>query len=104
MRIFKLCLIALITFLIAVEIPFLINDVVSFSMSPVLAQTPAARKTEADQLLREGIERLQEKMDTNQADATLNLFQQALTIYREIQDHSGEGQVLKNLGNFYYLR
>ena len=74
-----------------------------FKIHQILAQTITEQKAEADQLLKKGIERLQENIDANQADATLKLFQKALSIYREIQDRRGEGQVLKNLGNFYYL-
>ncbi|MDJ0600350.1 MAG: CHAT domain-containing tetratricopeptide repeat protein [Crocosphaera sp.] len=100
MRLLKFCLIVLLTFLIIVGIPDLINTVF-FSTSPVLSQTKTERTMEADRLLNEGIEKLA-KMEPHQADSILTLFQQALAIYQEENDQNGEGQVFKNLGVFYY--
>jgi CHAT domain-containing protein len=65
----------------------------------VLAQTPDARKAEADRLNQQGIQQCQ----TGQCEAALQSFQQALTIYREIKDRLGEGQSLGNLGNAYFF-
>lgn len=72
-----------------------------FQSNQVLAQATTERKVEADRLLQQGIEQLA-NIDFSQADSTLTLFQKALAIYREIQDQPSEGQVLKNLGIFYY--
>jgi len=68
--------------------------------SSALAQAPTTqdRKTQADRLLDEGLKQL----NASQFQAALQSLQQALTIYQEIQDRSGEGQALKNLGNTYY--
>ena len=63
------------------------------------AQGSQDRKTQAYQLLEQGIEQI----DAGQPEAALEYLQQALIIYREIRDRQGEGQVLKNLGNAYYL-
>src|SRR5919202_6279975 len=65
--------------------------------SQVLAQTPDARKAEADRLFQQGIQQYQ----TSQFEAALQSWQQALTIYREIKDRKGEGQALGNLGLAY---
>ncbi|MDJ0581548.1 tetratricopeptide repeat protein [Crocosphaera sp.] len=100
MRLLKFCLIVLLTFLIIVGIPDLINTVF-FSTSPVLSQTKTERTMKADKLLNEGIEKLA-KMEPHQADSILTLFKQALAIYQEEKDRNGEGQVFKNLGVFYY--
>src|SRR5919202_565181 len=65
--------------------------------SQVLAQTPDARKAEADRLFQQGIEQYQ----TSQFEAALQSWQQALAIYREIKDRKGEGDALGNLGIAY---
>ena len=65
----------------------------------VLAQTPDARKAEADRLFQQGIEQFQ----TSQFEAAKQSWQQALIIYREIKDRKGEGNTLNNLGNAYYF-
>ncbi|MBD2196891.1 MULTISPECIES: CHAT domain-containing protein [Calothrix] len=76
---------------------------ITFSLSaspgelPVLAQTPDPRKTQADSLLDQGIQQYQ----TSQWKAAMQSWQQALSIYREIQDRQGEGRALGNLGNAY---
>ncbi len=73
----------------------------SFSASPgelrVLAQTPQARKAEADRLFNQGNQQFQ----TSQFTAALQSWQQALSIYREIKDRQGEGAALGNLGLAY---
>ncbi|BAZ03340.1 TPR repeat-containing protein (plasmid) [Tolypothrix tenuis PCC 7101] len=64
----------------------------------VLAQTPQARKAEAERLLQQGYQ----EYKTSQFEAALQSWQQALSIYREIKDRQGEGWALGNLGNAYY--
>ncbi|MBD2354933.1 tetratricopeptide repeat protein [Tolypothrix sp. FACHB-123] len=64
----------------------------------VLAQTPQARKAEADRLLEQGNQQFQ----TSQFEAALQSWQQALIIYREIKDRQGESWALGNLGNAYH--
>ncbi|MBD2353120.1 tetratricopeptide repeat protein [Tolypothrix sp. FACHB-123] len=66
--------------------------------SRVLAQTPQARKAEADRLLDQGVQQYQ----TSQFEVALRSWQQALIIYREIKDRKGEGNALGNLGLAYY--
>ncbi len=61
------------------------------------AQTVDARKAEADRLLQQGIEQFQ----TSQFAAALQSWQQALSLYRQIQDRRGEGKALGNLGIAY---
>ena len=73
----------------------------SLSGSPgelrVLAQTPQARKAEADRLLNQG----KQQYEISQFEAALRSWQQALIIYREIKDRQGEGNALGNLGVAY---
>ncbi|MEW6492028.1 MAG: CHAT domain-containing tetratricopeptide repeat protein [Cyanobacteriota bacterium] len=66
--------------------------------SQVLAQTPDARKAEADQLRQQGIQQAQ----TGQVEAALKSWEQALAIYQEIKDRVGEGKTVGNLGVAYY--
>ncbi|MEG4801049.1 tetratricopeptide repeat protein [Microcoleus sp. ARI1-B5] len=59
-----------------------------------------SRQAEADSLLRQGLEQSQ----TNQLDAALASYRQALTIYREVEDTWGVNLAilaLQNLGNMY---
>jgi CHAT domain-containing protein/Flp pilus assembly protein TadD len=63
----------------------------------VLAQTPDARKAEADRLIQQG----NQQLETSQFEAALQSFRQALTIYREIKNRQGEGWALGNLGIAY---
>ncbi|OKH36912.1 Fis family transcriptional regulator [[Phormidium ambiguum] IAM M-71] len=62
-----------------------------------LAQTPEARKAEADRLFQQGIQ----QFNTSKFEAALQIWQQALIIYREIKDQNNEGKVLRNLGVVY---
>ncbi|MGI0493757.1 tetratricopeptide repeat protein [Alkalinema pantanalense CENA528] len=63
-----------------------------------IAQTnPAAQKAEAERLLQQGIQQYQ----TSQFEAALQSWQQALTLYRSINDRKGEGNSLGNLGLVY---
>jgi len=66
----------------------------------VLAQASSSQKAEANRLVQQGIEKLNQR----QVSAAQNLLQQALNIYRQIKDTLGEGETLKNLGNAYYLQ
>jgi len=66
-------------------------------VSPSLAATSDNQKADAERFLKTGIQQFQ----NNQIAAALNSWQQALTIYREIKDRSGEGQALGNLGFAY---
>lgn len=63
-----------------------------------MAQTPAERKLEADQLSQQGLEQFK----ISQFEAALQSWQQALIIYREIKDRKGEGKTLGRLGVIYY--
>jgi CHAT domain-containing protein len=67
--------------------------------SQALAQMPDARKAEADRLLQQGNAQSQ----TNQLEAALQSWQQAITIYREIKDRQGEGLALARLGGAYFV-
>ncbi|MEW5860481.1 MAG: tetratricopeptide repeat protein [Cyanobacteriota bacterium] len=92
----QLGIFALITFLATISAPF--NLSASFSTPQVLAQTSESRKTEAERLLEQGIQQI----DNRQFDKAFQSLQQALTIYRELKDRQGEGTALANLGNVYY--
>ncbi|WP_249069865.1 CHAT domain-containing protein [Argonema antarcticum] len=87
----------LITLLSAGAIPFAANLRVILSTPPVLAQTPDARKAEADRLIEQGTQQYQ----SNQFEAAVKSWQQALNIYREIKDREEEGRVLGNMGVAY---
>jgi CHAT domain-containing protein len=108
MRLPRIGLTALITVLatlVSVDLAFPVlgqliqNPKSKIPNSQVLAQTPDARKAEADRLLQQGIQQAQ----TSQFEAALQSWQQALIIYREIKDHKGEGQALGNLGLAYHF-
>jgi len=60
--------------------------------------TPEQKKAEAHRLFNQGIE----EFYRSQYPQALQSWQQALTIYREIGDRQGEGNVLGNLGIAYY--
>ncbi|HEY9295782.1 MAG TPA: tetratricopeptide repeat protein, partial [Phormidium sp.] len=62
-----------------------------------LAQTSEARKAEADRLFQQGIQ----QFNTSQFEAALQIWQQALIIYREIKDRQSEGMALGGLGIAY---
>ncbi|AFY31639.1 CHAT domain-containing tetratricopeptide repeat protein [Calothrix sp. PCC 7507] len=68
-----------------------------FTTSQVLAQTVDTRKTEADRLFDQGLERY--KM--GQREGALKLWQQALQIYRNIKDRKAEVISLGNMGRTY---
>jgi CHAT domain-containing protein/tetratricopeptide (TPR) repeat protein len=65
--------------------------------SQVLAQTPDARKAEADRLHIQGVQ----MFFTSQMEAAIRSWQQALIIYQEIKDRSGEADSLFSLGLAY---
>ncbi|BAY60627.1 TPR repeat-containing protein [Calothrix brevissima NIES-22] len=97
MKIHKIALITLITLLITIgQAP--INQSAIVGITQALAQTPQARKAEADRLFKQGNQQYQ----TSQFEAALRSWQQALIIYREIKDRNGEGATLGNLGAAYY--
>ena len=62
------------------------------------AQTTQDRKAEADQLLFKGYQEFQ----TSQFESAFQSWQQALTIYRKIEDRRGEGAAVGSLGMAYY--
>ena len=100
MRFQRIGLSALVTFLatiLNVELRLPILDWQLIQNSQVLAQTPEARKAEADQLLQQG----NQQYRISQFEAALQSWQQALIIYREIKDRKGEGQSLGSLGIAY---
>jgi len=64
---------------------------------PVVAQAIEASEAEADRLWQQGNQQFQ----TRQFPAALNSWQQALQIYRALNNREGEGGVLNNLGGAY---
>jgi CHAT domain-containing protein/lipopolysaccharide biosynthesis regulator YciM len=62
-----------------------------------VTQTVDARKAEADRLLQQGIQQYR----VNLLETSVQSFQQALKIYREIKDQRGEGGALWHLGTAY---
>ncbi|MER3492866.1 MAG: Fis family transcriptional regulator [Mastigocladus sp. ERB_26_2] len=65
--------------------------------SQTLAQSFDA-ESQADQLVKKG----EELVDQGRSEVALPLFEQALAIYRKINNHRGEAQTLKGIGNVYY--
>ncbi|MBD2358550.1 CHAT domain-containing protein [Tolypothrix sp. FACHB-123] len=97
MKINKIALLTLITLLITIgQAP--INHSAIVGITQASAQTPQARKAEADTLYNQGIQQYQ----TSQFEAALRSWQQALIIYREIKDRQGESWALGNLGSAYH--
>jgi CHAT domain-containing protein/tetratricopeptide (TPR) repeat protein len=74
-------------------------------MPAAMAQSAEARKAEADVLRASEAERLFqqgiEQYNRSQAREAIQSWEQALTIYREIDDRGGEGNALGNLGLAY---
>jgi tetratricopeptide (TPR) repeat protein len=96
MKIHKIALLTLITLLTTIgQTPINLPAIVGITQA--LAQTPQARKAEADRLLKQGNQQLQ----TSQFEAALQSLNQALTLYREIKDYQGEGWTLAGLGLVY---
>ena len=83
--------IAMLTFLACGQVQIVMSE-------SIQAQTNQGRKAKADRLLQQGIQQYQ----ISQFEAAFQSWQQALTIYREIKDRSGEGAALGNLGLAYY--
>jgi hypothetical protein len=96
MPISKLCTVSLVTLLVTV-LPAEIGKVGSIAIPSAQAQVQDARKAEADRLLDQGLQQFQ----TSQFEAALQSWQQALVLYREIQDRQSEGWALGNLGLAY---
>ncbi|WP_307722542.1 tetratricopeptide repeat protein, partial [Sphaerospermopsis reniformis] len=92
----KIRLIAFTTLILTVLQPA-VNLPVLFQVSQVFAQTPAARRAEADRLFQQGIE----QDNNSQFAAALQSWQQALIIYREIKNRYGEVLALGFQGEAY---
>ncbi|MBD2358548.1 CHAT domain-containing protein [Tolypothrix sp. FACHB-123] len=96
MKLQKIALVSLIALLTTIaQTPINLPTV---GITQALAQTPQARKAEADRLFNQGNQQYQ----TSQFEAALQSLQQALIIYREIKDRQGEGGALGNLGLAYF--
>ncbi|GAB4204943.1 MAG: hypothetical protein Fur006_60560 [Coleofasciculaceae cyanobacterium] len=89
----KIGITALITLLAATTTEFAPHFPLSFAVPPALAQTSANRKAEADRLLEQG----NQQFNTSQFQAALQSYQQALAIYKEIGDRSGEAELLRRI-------
>jgi CHAT domain-containing protein len=96
MRINKFLLIVFSTLLLTSLQSVWLNPL-TFGESAVVAQTPDARKAEADRLLKQGIEQYK----TSQFEAAFKSWEQALIIYREIKDRFGEARTLIAQGLAY---
>ncbi|BAY88912.1 MULTISPECIES: CHAT domain-containing protein [unclassified Tolypothrix] len=97
MKIYKIALLTFITLLTTIgQAP--INHSAIVGINQASAQTPQARKAEAYKLFKEG----SQQYDASQLEAALQSWQQALIIFREINNRQGEGAVLGNLGLVYY--
>ena len=67
-------------------------------VNQVLAQNPNNQKTQAEILLQKG----EELLINEQPQAALQIFQQALTIYRQIKNSQGEGESIRLIAKAYY--
>ena len=83
--------------IIGVLAGILLGGSVALAVDPVVAQVQNDRKAEADRLLQQGIQQYQ----ISQFWEALQSWEQALAIYREIGDRTGEGAALGNLGIVY---
>jgi CHAT domain-containing protein len=82
---------------IALGIATPIGEAIGFPQVANAQTTPERRKVEADGLLRQGIEQAGAK----QFEASIQSWEAALKIYREINDRLTEGSTLGNLGIAY---
>lgn len=92
MKLFKIALTALMI--------LGVNSVYSFSLfttPQLLAQAQDTSKTAADQLFKQGIEQYQKR----QLQAAIKSWQQALSMYQQLQDRQGEKTALSGLGAAY---
>ncbi|WP_375448999.1 tetratricopeptide repeat protein [uncultured Nostoc sp.] len=64
------------------------------------AQTGENQKDEADRLLTEG----KQKLNQNQFQAALEEFEKALALYQQAKDRKGEGDTLYSIGDVYYYQ
>ena len=87
----NLSAIALITILSSVPMQALVCD-------RLLAQEQSDRKTQAAQLLNQGLRQYR----GGEYEEAFQSWQIALQIYQEIKDRAGESKVLNNLGIAYY--
>ncbi|MEH2145442.1 CHAT domain-containing tetratricopeptide repeat protein [Nostoc sp.] len=71
-------------------------------VNQILAQTQTTQnlKAEADTLFREG----KKKLEQNQFQAALEVFEKALALYRQVKDRNSEGDTLYNIGDLYYYQ
>ncbi|MBD2356680.1 CHAT domain-containing protein [Tolypothrix sp. FACHB-123] len=97
MKIQKIALITFITLLATIgQTP--INRSAIVGITQASAQTPEARKAEAERLMKQGIQEYRKR----QFPAAIQSWQQALIIYQEIKDRQGEYEVQGSLGFAYY--
>lgn len=100
MRLARIGFTALITLVVTVSTPLLLNQTASSSTSGVLALTTDARKAEAEKLLQQGRKQFQ----TSQFEAAIHSSQQALTSYQDTGDRVGWGRSLNDLGLALYKK
>jgi len=81
---------------IALSLSFCLVSV-PYPPEPASAKTAQERKSEADRLNERGIQQCQ----NDKCEPSLELFKQALKIYREIGNRQGESYALGNLGSVY---
>ena len=94
MRYYKIGRSVLVSLLVVLSASFVPSLPMVLMTSRVLAQTVDARKAEADRLFQQGREQFQ----TSQFTSALQTWEQALQIYRKIQDRSSESAALGSLG------
>lgn len=98
MQLKRFFIIAIIISLLTVLQSDILNFSAIFATPIVVAQTVNVQKAEADRLLKQGLNQSQ----TSQFEAALQSSQQALTIYQQIADRSGELHSLEILGSAYF--
>ncbi|MFB2898510.1 CHAT domain-containing protein [Aerosakkonemataceae cyanobacterium BLCC-F50] len=96
-RIGLTALFTLLTTLSFGDFPVISNSQSKSLNGLALAQTPEARKAEADRLLQQG----NQQLNSNQFEAALQPLQQALAVYKEIGDRQREGTALLLIGTVY---
>ncbi|HEY9632755.1 MAG TPA: CHAT domain-containing protein [Coleofasciculaceae cyanobacterium] len=93
----KVGLVGLLTLLSLVSMSLSCGVPAPFPTLRVLAQAQDSRKASADQLFGQGSQQYQK----GQLEAAIQSWQQALSIYQQLEDRKHEAMVLRNLGATY---
>jgi CHAT domain-containing protein/lipopolysaccharide biosynthesis regulator YciM len=99
MQLYTISSTILITLFATVSIPFTVYSATANLATQPSVSAQDSRKTQADQLVKQGIEQYQK----GQIEAAIGFWQQALSLYQQLQDRQGESTTLKYLGATYLV-